>query len=401
MEAPTTTTVSPDGVVTTQASAAPVIDKGTPSTETQVTTTEVKETPVSTIPDDDKVSTDDFQAVIDSPTLKAEPKKTDTTKTVVPVDKKEDKKPDTTVTQTSKPDTTKTTVRSDGKEVPARDYEGLPDTLVDILKKTDNNLYDHLKPLIAEYRDAKKSSTELSGKVTELQKGRPPENYQEHPLGYILSPEFASASKDLNEAQVVYNHWKQQFDNVEQGALKYNTIVRDTNGNLVLGSEVPADAGAKSKLLGLLNWSQQQASQREAKVSVIQEAHKTKYQEGQQWLQNASKQWFANILEDNHPLQPQIKAELASYPPVFRNNPMAKPLATAIIMCVKFADIIKTLQENGGKIPTQADKDAERLKKTKEQEKEAGPTAAAAVTATATGKDEDVSMEDFDKVLQG
>ena len=378
---------------TTPAAETPPVVNAPPSAPTPVAE---PSSAVTTIPDDDKISVNDFEEIAGKPLSKDD----------LGSKKKEDKKVEPT------PPPTKPIVEVKGKEttppvIPstqpeARDYTGLPDELSAILKKTDNGLYNHLKPFVASYRDAVKKSAESEARVTELSKGRPPENYNEHPQAFILSPQFASVSREVQEAGLVYNHWAAQMDAVENGALKYNSIVRDANGQLVMGPEIAADASAKSKLLRNVNWAQGQLQQREAKVAVIQESHKTNYEAAKGWLAQAEQDWFTVVNNENNPLQPMIKSTLDSFPKAFQSNPMARPLAKSLTLNVRLAELVKTLQENGGKVPSQADTEAKRLAAIKKQELEAGPTASSssAATAPSKAKDEDVTMDDFEKVIQ-
>jgi hypothetical protein len=210
MEAPTTTTLTPDGVPVITASNAPVVDKGAAATDaTKVVETPSKEAPVSTTPDESTTSIDDFQSVIDavpSSKSKEELKKEELKKEDVPA--KEEKKVTTTTEQPPKPkeESVKTVERSDGTKVVARDYLDVPAEVKPLLERMSNEAFNYFKPLVLELPKLQKKLTDSEAVVTELKKGRPPENYQEHPLGYILSPEFSKAANDAKEAEIVYNH---------------------------------------------------------------------------------------------------------------------------------------------------------------------------------------------------
>jgi hypothetical protein len=393
---PSLNTINADGTIN-EAPVAPIVTKEAPVAP-------VKETPVEAVKEeqDDKTSFDDFKDVLNQPLQHPAPKKT---VEVPKVEKKEDvvlpKKED--VVPPVKKEEAPTVTKSDGTKALARDYTGVSDEVKPLLERMSNEAFNHFKPLVLELPKLQQKLTESEKRITELSSGRPPENYNEHPDGYILSPEFSQAAKEVQEANIVATHWQQQFDAVEGGALKYKTLGRDAQGNLCTTGEVDAGADAKSKLLRNMTWSQQQVDTKQARITLIQESHKVKYQEAAAWLENAQKQWFTKVNEENHPLQPLIKSTLESFPATFRANPVAKALAKSLVLNVRFAEVISQLQKNGGKMESAPDaKEQERLAKIKKQELEAGPTGTTAVAATAPNKaDEDVTMDDFDKVIKG
>lgn len=211
-----------------------------------------------------------------------------------------------------------------------RDYSGIDPSLVPHFKRMGNDAFAAIKPLIiAQQEEIKKRDEEIKG----LKVGKIPDSYYEHERAYMLTPEFESAATAVNEAEVVYRHWEQQLNSVREGAKTFKTIVRNQQGQLVYGQDVPADASAETKLMSLFNGAHNQLMTYNGKLAAISENYKGNYSTGKQWVDNINNTGFSKDFND-----PKSRLSVAAQeyinktmPAVFRNNPLSATVARSII----------------------------------------------------------------------
>jgi hypothetical protein len=193
-----------------------------------------------------------------------------------------------------------------------------------------NDAFAALKPLILSQQEEIKKRDE---QITNLKVGKIPDSYYEHERAYMLTPEFEQAVSAANEAEVVYRHWEQQLNEVRSGAKTFKPLVRNTQGQLVYGNDMPADANAETKLMSLFNSSHNQLLTFNGKLAAVSESYKGNYQQGKQWVEEINNKGFSPKFSDpKDPYHVAAKDYInKTMPAAFRSNPLSDTLARSII----------------------------------------------------------------------
>lgn len=387
--------ISPDGVPTGTVVAAPH-----PSTKPIVQDKPNLEKSVTPSPDkgnegkDDTIDFSLFQQVKDGiPSAEAKPTKVEDKPIkieVKPEDKVEDKiKIDDKVEDKSK------VVPQQKVDTDGRDYSEFSDDEKGLFKRMSNEAFNKLKPVYLEHKALKSQLEETNKKLEEAQKGivKLPDNYYEHPQGFILTPDFMSAQSDVNRAEQVFNHWSSQLEKVREGAKEIELLGVDQNGNFTITSKIPADTTAEIKLQSYFNFAQQQLMNAQASVHSLARNHTTRYTSELNTLKDYEKRAFAAFEDPKNKanLEPLVKSTLEVLPPAFRANPLATMVSKALVTISHLAGIINHLQNTKDKV-----EDKTVVK--------GGPSAAEAAGDGGGGnkdKENEVSIDDFNRVKSG
>lgn len=364
-----------------------------PAPKQELTATQVDDKP------DDLVDFADFEAVKNGIKLDKKPAevKVDDKKVDAIVAKPDDKTPDVKVEP--KVDAAKVEDKSklpDDKE-DKRVYDDIPESLRPVFKKLHNEPFNTFKPIIKENAELKAKLQESEAKYTEVKKGALPDNYYEHQRGYILSPEFESAANTAIRAEQVANHWKGQLEAIRKGEPTYQeVIINPRTGELSLSKPINVDKQAETEVASYVDFSQQQLMEKQFAVRSISERHASTHQEAVSQVLGFEKTAFKVYDGENAKLwEPVIKDTIAkTFPPAFRNNPLATGYAKALITIGKLGEQIKTLKE-GAPAVTKTD-DGKVI--SAEDKKKAGPSASDMANAGAGGgakDDDEVTMDDF------
>ena len=289
------------------------------------------------------------------------------------------------------------------RQVTPRDYSDIDEADKVLFRDMSNDAFNKLKPL---YLENKKLKPELEAvKKLVAQQSNIPANVYEHPDGYILTPQYRKAASDVNDAQLIFNHWQSQLQAIEEGKGTYTTLTRDANNQLSYAQEVPVDSSSKTKLLTLMNGAQNQYIKYSAEAEALVKTHSQQYQQAQTFLKDHSQKSFAVFYSDEGKkvYGPQIDAIVESFPPAYRNNPLMSDYARALVMCNQLATIVQGLQS--GKMPANGKPATSNGKApaARAQQRRAGPTVrdTGAVESSANDEARDITFDAFQRVKQG
>lgn len=393
-----TSVTDPEAIV----NANPVAQDTKP--DTQVSTTpaapakpDLTATQVDDKPDE-SVDFADFEAVKNGVKVDKKPSevKTDDKKDDVVAAKPDAKTPEAKVES-------KAEVKLDDKkvadELDKRVYDDIPEALRPVFKKLHNEPFNTFKPIIKENAELKTKLQESEAKYAEVKKGALPDNYYEHQRGYILSPEFENAANIAIRAEQVANHWKGQLEAIRKGEPTYQEImVNPRTGELSVSKPLNVDKQAEAEVASYVDFAQQQLMEKQYAVRGISEKHTSAHQEAVNQVLGFEKAAFKVYDGENaKDWEPVIKDTIAkTFPPAFRNNPLATGYAKALITISKLGEQIKALKTGApaitktedGKVISDADK------------KKAGPSAADMANSSGGSKkdDDDVTIDDFKAV---
>lgn len=359
----------------------------------------------------------------EEPNLKEEPAKPVDDKSK---DKVEDKVEEEKLEPEVKPEVKlSTTPSKDKKAANVRDYSDIEESDVPLFKTMGNDTFNKLKPI---YLEHKKIKADIAAKDTELtttkqqlvdaQKGlvKLPESYYEHPNAVLLTPEFSEKLADVQNANIIYNHWKSELKKVREGAKEINIIGFNQQGQLVITNKVAADIDTDDNLREYINHAQTQLVNVQANLKTTQQtfaAKVTEYQNAVKQQEAAYFSGFDKTPEDKKLYDPLIKQHLERLPPPFRASPIASMLAKSLAMNEVLAELIKKASTENADLKTKLNppkRGVGRPAGTKtngvEQHKPITkqPTAAE-ISAEADGDDPDkngdnITMDDFELVKQ-
>lgn len=273
-----------------------------------------------------------------------------------------------------------------------RDLTVLPQEYQELGKKMSNEAF-------AEFTKVVKERQQLNEALTEAKKGQLPDSYYEHEQAYVLTPEFATASDAVTQAEQVLNHWSQQADALASGADTYTTLVQGPNG-LQVSAPIAADRATATQISRAVTWAQQQYMQAQGQLNAVGQIHRTKAAETKQWISNFERSAFKVFDE-----KPELKAVVADTKnkmlhASLRGNPMADLFAKAVILLDYQAKALAQLQATPGAQAGAATKPAAVRSATQ-------PSAAAiagggvASKAAAKGGDSEVTMDMFAAAKRG
>lgn len=376
---------------------------GTPSGGEVLTVTEVageiqqQQVKADSVVDDqqdDSVNFDSFLDVKESPLTSTEDKKEQKKEELQVTPKVEEKKTEEKVD--AKKDTSKALpVATEKKPTVGRDYSGLPDDIVPLFKTMSNDAFAKLKPMYLESVANQQKVQELTQKLEQGGTKELPASYHEHPQGYVLSPDYAVAQQDANEATAVLDHWREQLDSVRNGATEYTTLARDPQtGQIVFGKPEKVDQRTLSKLESMYFNCNEQNNRFQQKLGTVKETFQQRHQTAVNDLNTYEKNFFQILEDDKHPLVPVYKDTLSKMNPTFRNNPLAPFVAKSVTVIQALASALQ--QAKSGKTAEAAKKE-----KVEAAVHRAGPTETASGGEVKKKTDEDVSIDDFNAIKEG
>lgn len=285
------------------------------------------------------------------------------------------------------------------QQVESRDFSGLEETEIPLFRKMSNEAFSKIKPV---YLDAKKLKTDLAAKDAEINKLREgrvelPENYYEHPLGYVLSPEFEGAVSNVGKASTILSHWEQQLQKFRSGSETIQNIhIDEKTGEFFVSKDIPIDERTESEILRCLSASQNQLTQQQNRLQALQASHTTKHKEAAGWISNFEKTSFPVFEKEKATYDPLVKNTVDSFPATVRRNPLATVLAKALITTMQLGRMLQQMQGNGQVVVDNKGKP----KPSADDIKKGGPTDSS--HATGAGRSESpVTFEDFENARLG
>lgn len=266
----------------------------------------------------------------------------------------------------------------------ARDYTGLTEEEAGHFKRMSNAAFSFLLP---KYKASKAQEIELVETKKQLEAARKgqvvlPDNYYEHPHGYLLTPEYAQAENTLETAQIIHNHWRQQMINIRAGKDWQELDYKD--GKLIVGEPQPATAEAEMQIGDNLEHTRQQLFEKQQIVRQIQSSFAAKYKDAASQVKESEDKFFPGYDKPDHP-QAAVMAEVINrLPAPYKKHPLASMLAKVVAT--------NAMLHNAA-LGYKAELD--KAKAIKSDAKKAGPTAASFSGAPSNSNKSSVTFEDF------
>jgi len=232
-----------------------------------------------------------------------------------------------------------------------------------------------------------------------LRRGALPDSYYEHEQAYVLTPEFATASDAVSQAEQVLQHWSAQADALANGEDSYTSLVAGPNGTLVQTAPIKADRATATQISRAVTWAQQQYMQAQAQLQSVGQVHRTRAAETKQWINNFENSAFKVFNE-----KPELKAVVADTKnkmlhQSLRGNPMADMFAKAVILLDYQAKAIAQLQAGGAQAG--ATPAAVATPKAAAQPSAAAIAGGGVAATKAKGTDSEVTMDMFAAAKRG
>jgi len=368
--------ITPDGVVT--GGGAPV----SPSAHVpEVSTTEVETLAPEVIEDEeDTVSIDDFTKSVE---LKnEEPPK---------------KESEDVVEDQPKGEATKKEDSIHPKQ--ARDYSDIEEADRELFKNMNNKAFATLKPVYLEHKKLKQEKQELEGKLTEAQKGGLPPNYFEHPDAYIFDSEYKNAANLQTTASSLVSHWEKQLEAIEQGKEWQAVSLDEKTGNFVLSEPRPSDAHSRVSVMRMYNQAMQYENQYRQQTESIRNNFTVRSKEISKAIQQVEKDWFPEFADDKATLSILAKDIESKLPSFVQNSPLKNIVARSTTIILSQRKAIEQLQEQlkTAAVTPQNGKGAAPRK----SQPNAGDMGAAVRQPGTNGADDDVTFDDFQKIIEG
>lgn len=231
------------------------------------------------------------------------------------------------------------------KERQERDLTGIDDVIKPLFGKMSNEAFNTLKPIVAGVSKLKADLAAKDALIGTLRAGREalPENYNEHPNAFLLTPEFAQTSKNVQTASSLVEHWQEQLSKIEKGEDNITNVSLDKDGNLVNSGEIKVDPTTKSKVIGALVSTQNQLQQQQGKLYSIQTLHQERHNEAKGWINKFESEAFSAF--NNPETEAVVKDIIQKMHPAFHNNPLASLAAKSMLAVQKLGSQLKDLQK--------------------------------------------------------
>lgn len=217
------------------------------------------------------------------------------------------------------------------EELKGRDFTGLEENEVPLLQRMSNSAFNYVKPALIELKAKRIEAKRLLDENAQLRVGKVtlPENYNEHPSAYVLTPEFGEISGRIQQATAFKNHWTQQAINIENGK-DWQPIVSDGKGGYVAGAAQPASVEAKYQVLQNLQHVTAQEGREQGKLEALQTNHTTKYKEAIGGLVAKEKELFGYMDDEKNPSNKTFKEIKGMFHQSFQQNPVTNLAAKAL-----------------------------------------------------------------------
>jgi hypothetical protein len=265
-----------------------------------------------------------------------------------PEDKTEDKVEDKQVSEV-KPTEPKPPV----KAVDTRDFTGLTKEEIEVGKRMSANSFTSYRNLVVENKKLKEEHSAKDEKIKQLSEGKEilPPNYYDNPDAVIFSPNYRSAAKGVELANVVVNHWEQQLMRIEEGLA--NPEAKQTwvdlendpkTGELRLGGERQVTLRDKVQVLRYLAQAEQQVGEYKGRLNNIVTNFKGENEKITSKIKSAEKEFFpAYETPDDSTKKTMDNARTAiRNAGISDNNPSFSPLVKSITLNMQMVDFIKS-----------------------------------------------------------
>jgi len=213
----------------------------------------------------------------------------------------------------------------------------------------------------------------------------------------MLTPEFIDAATGVQRAQTIQQHWHDQLVRIREGEDIQN-LTANEKGELQLSGPIKVTPQIEAQVMSLINQSQSEVLRHNTVLQSISSQHKTKHTEAKGWLDNFEKQSFA-IFEkpENESMRKIVQDTMATFHGAYKNNPLAPVLAKAMVTIMGIGGLLKKQQAAAPVVPAAH---ANGKVVDPKDVRAAGPTASG-MAGGGKPAEGDVTMEDFERVIQG
>lgn len=287
-----------------------------------------------------------------------------------------------------------------------RDFTGIDEKDVPLFKKMGNEAFNSLKPIYLEQKKLKvdleaknREYHELADKHKRLVEQGPqiPESYYEHSESYLLDPGFRQAIQAQNISQQILAHWQKQYEDVAAGAKDFDYLeFNPQTGQLQVTRKIEANRATEGKLISYITHAQHQANLTAAEVQALARTHQEKHATNAKGITDMRSAYFSGLYktpEDKAIYEPMVKQTIESFPAAFRQSPIAHLAAESLVMNRVLAELLKKAA------------DEKQATKTNTNGVQRQPSAAEIAgnsrVSDSNGKDEDVSIDAFNRVKEG
>ncbi len=219
-----------------------------------------------------------------------------------------------------------------------------------VLRQMPNKVFDYMKTELPRLRQVEAQLQTANQELDNVKNNRLPASYYQHPEAYVLSPDYAAASNELNYIQFEENHWRRQLAGIRSGQKQIATVDYNEKGEPVYHS-VPVTAenvaeletNVQAALMRTINEAQQQQGKKQA----AQQQFVSRYTQATQYLVDNEKKLLPSYADkDKSPRSAEMRQFKQSYiPPEFREHPLSNILASAYGLIIDLNAHIAALQK--------------------------------------------------------
>lgn len=282
-----------------------------------------------------------------------------------------------------------------------RDYSGFEAAEVEALKRMSGEAFDYVRPRLLELKQLGTKLGERDKEIATLKSGKQilPDSYYEHPQGFVFSPEYNTASQELDLASSIRDHWQRQLVNIRKGEPYIPlTGIDPQTGRLIAGKPIESTVEDEFKINGYLQGSITQIMHKQGEINRIQREFGVRHKQAAAVVRGAIDNLFAVYKDEKHPMQPVIKSIRDNLPKEFAGTPIYDLAVYSSAAAVQWGNLyretlaeLNALKAKGGSVVTSS------------ASAKAGPTEGDVVTSGGGKTDEvpEVTMDDFERAKRG
>ena len=263
-----------------------------------------------------------------------------------------------------------------------RDYSGFdPEDakiLSDAPNKTFNMLKERLPLLYAERDKAKQLEQQLADLKHQTDGKTIPQQWQEHPEAYTLSPEYKLLTKQYQQADFEENYWRKSLVDIEQDGQWTPLKGYDAQGQPIFGQPIAATPEAKIALLQTLTETSRIKEQTQDKAKTMQESFKTNYTQAQHNLEQFADEKIKTLIPEIQPKKEHEDIFIQALPKAFQGHPVSQFAAKLFSIVINQGTMLKTYRDK-----------EQRTSKNQRDARRAGPKLANGLAGTSKGNADD------------
>lgn len=212
-----------------------------------------------------------------------------------------------------------------------RDYTGLDEEVIKVLKGTNNHHYAKIRPLLDKYIAKAREAVDFKVKVAEYEKalterGTPP-SWFDHPEAYTLTPEYQELSGRYDKINFESQHIKEQLLALKNGQEIRMIRGYDKAGNPVYTAPMKPTNEDEINLTSLLHQYSAADAEMRTKVGGLQATFKQQHTMATQQIDQGLRQHIDKLIPELKPTKEEEQALIGVIPAAFRDHPAITKLA--------------------------------------------------------------------------